>query len=55
MPSSTKPGAGAVIELRRFQLGFADGLLAEEIADLWEDWMRAVDEVLEDEPLLDTV
>lgn len=44
-----------MIELRRAQLGFADGLIAEEVADLWEDWMWAVDQVLDDEPLLDTV
>jgi transposase, IS5 family len=50
-----KTRSRAVIDLRRAQLGFADGLIAEEVADLWEDWMRAVDQVLDDEPLLDTV
>ena len=44
-----------MIELRRAQFGFADGLIAEEVADLWEDWMWAVDQVLDDEPLLETV
>jgi IS5 family transposase len=30
-------------------------LFAEEVAELWEPWMRVVDELLEDEELLDTV
>jgi len=30
-------------------------LIAEEVSDLWEPWMRHVDEVLEDETLLDLV
>jgi hypothetical protein len=29
--------------------------LAEDIEELWEPWMRLVDELLEDEHLLDTV
>jgi IS5 family transposase len=44
-----------VIETRRAQLGFADGLIAEEVADLWEDWMRHADQVLDDDQLLNTV
>jgi IS5 family transposase len=40
-----------VIELCRRQLNFGDGLIADEVSDLWEDWMRNVDSVLED-PLL---
>jgi len=40
-----------VIELCRRQLDFGDGLIAEEVGDLWEGWMRHVDKVLED-PLL---
>ena len=42
-----------MIELCRRQLDFGDGLIAEEVADLWEDWMRHVDIVLEDPVLLD--
>jgi IS5 family transposase len=42
-----------VIELCRRQLDFGDGLIAEEVGDLWEDWMRHVDTVLEDPALLD--
>jgi hypothetical protein len=29
-----------VIEARRAQRNFAEGLIAEEVRDLWEDWMR---------------
>jgi hypothetical protein len=39
----------------RRQLDFGDGLIAEEVGDLWEDWMRHVDKVLEDPPLLKMV
>ena len=42
-----------MIELCRRQLSFGDGLIAEEVGDLWEDWMRHVDTVLEDPVLLD--
>jgi IS5 family transposase len=44
-----------VIELRRAQLNFAEGLIAEEVSDLWEDWMRPADQLLDDEQLLSTV
>lgn len=44
-----------MIEARRAQLGFAEGLIAEEVSDLWEDWMRPADQVLDDEQLLTTV
>ena len=40
-----------MIELSRRQLDFGDGLIAEEVDELWEDWMRHVDAVLDD-PLL---
>ena len=46
-------GRPDVIELCRRQLSFGDGLIAEEIGDLWEDWMRHVDTVLDDPLLLD--
>jgi IS5 family transposase len=42
-----------VIELSRRQLSFGDGLIAEEVGELWEDWMRHVDTVLDDPQLLD--
>jgi IS5 family transposase len=44
-----------VIERCRRQLNFAEGLIAEEVGELWEDWMRQVDGVLGDAQLLDTV
>jgi IS5 family transposase len=44
-----------MIELRRAQLSFGDGLIAAEIGDLREDWMACADEVLADEQLMTTV
>jgi transposase, IS5 family len=44
-----------VIEVCRRQLNFAEGLIAEEVGELWEDWMRQVDEVLADPELLKIV
>lgn len=44
-----------MIEARRAQLSFAEGLIAEEVTDLWEDWMRPADQVLDDDQLLTTV
>ena len=44
-----------MIELCRRQLNLAEGLIAEEVGDLWEDWMRHVDQVLDDRQLLDLV
>jgi len=44
-----------VIEARRAQRTFAEGLIAEEVSDLWEDWMRLADQVLDDDQLLTTV
>ena len=44
-----------MIEVCRRQLNFAEGLIAEEVGDLWEDWMRQVDQVLTDPELLQIV
>jgi IS5 family transposase len=44
-----------VIEARRQQLHFGEGLIAEEVSDLREDWMKHADQVLEDEQLVATV
>ena len=41
-----------MIAARRLQRSFADGLIAEAVADLWEPWMRHADQALEDEALL---
>ena len=40
-----------MIEARRAQLSFAEGLINEEVTDLWEDWMRPADQVLDDDQL----
>ena len=40
-----------MIEARRQQLHFGDGLIAEEVSDLQEDWMKHADQALEDEQL----
>jgi len=44
-----------VIKLRYQQRCVWEGLFAEEVAELWEPWMRVVDELLEDEELVDAV
>ena len=44
-----------MIEARRAQLQFGDGLIAEEVSDLREEWMKHADQVLEDEQLVATV
>jgi IS5 family transposase len=44
-----------MIAARRLQRNFADGFLAEEVADLWEPWMRQADQVLEDEDLVSLI
>ena len=44
-----------MVEARWRQRGFAEGFLREEVDEFWEDWMRAVDRVLEDDDLVATV
>src|ERR1700722_18037123 len=41
-------GGSSMIEMRRAQLSFGDGLIAEEVSDLREDWMKHADAVLAD-------
>ena len=41
-----------MIEMRRKQLRFGDGLIAEEVSDLREKWMTHADEVLADEEIV---
>jgi IS5 family transposase len=41
--------------MRRAQLSFGDGLIAAEVDDLCEDWMRYADQVLADELLVAAV
>jgi IS5 family transposase len=44
-----------VIEMRRAQLAFGDGLIAEEVSDLRDRWMEAADQVLADEEMVTAV
>jgi IS5 family transposase len=44
-----------MIEMRRAQLSFGDGLIAEEVSDLREDWMKHADAVLADEDIVAAV
>jgi IS5 family transposase len=44
-----------MIEMRRRQLSFGDGLIAEEVSDLREGWMTHADEVLADEVIVAAV
>jgi IS5 family transposase len=44
-----------MIEMRRAQPSFGDGLIAEEVSDLREDWMLYADQVLADEQIVAAV
>jgi IS5 family transposase len=44
-----------VIDLRYQQHRFGEGFIHETVDELWEDWMRQADAVLEDETLLATI
>jgi transposase, IS5 family len=44
-----------VIEARWRQRSFAEGFLREAVDEFWDDWMRAVDGVLDDDDLVATV
>src|SRR5258708_35841977 len=44
-----------MIEMRRAQLRFGDGLIAEEVSDLREGWMEHADRVLADEQIVAAV
>jgi IS5 family transposase len=44
-----------VIEMRRAQLSFGDGLIAGEVSDLRESWMEHADQVLADEQIVASV
>ena len=44
-----------MIEMRRRQLSFGDGLIAEEVSDLREGWMKHADAVLADEAIVAAV
>ena len=38
--------------MRRAQRSFGDGLIAEEVDDLREDWMKYADWILDDETIV---
>jgi transposase, IS5 family len=40
---------------RRRQVSFGDGLIREEVDDLWEPWMRHADQVIDDDALVEMV
>ena len=44
-----------MIEMRRAQLSFGDGLIAEEVSHLREEWMPHADQVLADEQIVAAV
>ena len=44
-----------MIDMRRAQLSFGDGLIAEEVSDLREDWMQHADAVLADDAIVTAV
>ncbi len=44
-----------MIKTRRLQRSFGDGLIAAEVEDLYETWMKHVDAALEDEAIVSTV
>ena len=41
-----------MIEMRRAQRSFGDGLIAEEVDDLRENWMKYADWILDDETIV---
>ena len=44
-----------MIDLRRSQISFGDGLIAGEVGDLCEPWMQHADDVLADEQIVGAV
>lgn len=44
-----------MIEMRRAQLSFGDGLIADEVSDLREGWMTHVDQLLADDAIVAAV
>ena len=44
-----------MIEMRHAQLSFGDGLIAEEVGDLRDHWMKAADRVLDDAEIITAI
>src|SRR6266478_5424564 len=55
VPPHQSPRGRSMIEMRRTQLSFGDGLIAEEVSDLREGWMEHADQVLADEQIVAAV
>jgi hypothetical protein len=53
-PRQKRQGS-SMIDMRRAQLSFGDGLIAGEVSDLREDWMKHADVVLADEEIVAAV
>jgi transposase, IS5 family len=54
-PTPASHGEKSVIERRRAQRSFGDGLVAAEVKDLYEEWMRQADRVLDDPAIVAAV
>ena len=44
-----------MIEMHRAQLSFGDGLIAGEVGDLRDHWMKAADRVLDDAEIITAI
>src|SRR5713101_3554714 len=55
MAARQEAGGRRVIETRRAQRTFGDGLIAEEVKDLHEEWMKHADRVLADKEIVAAV
>src|SRR6202163_1068403 len=55
MAPRRSPGERRMIETRRAERSFGDGLIADEVRNLAEDWMKHADRLLEDEQIVATV
>jgi hypothetical protein len=45
----------SMIRTRHHQPSLWTGVLAEEVEDLWEPWMRTADKLLDDEELVERI
>jgi transposase, IS5 family len=55
MTSRQDARGGGVIKTRRAQRSFGDGLIAQEVKDLYEPWMKHADRVLDDKEILASI
>src|SRR5258708_38282974 len=52
---ASTPASGFCVALGRYRATVVDGLIAEEVSDLREDWMEHADRVLADEQIVAAV